>query len=343
MAATQWNDDEDAVLQYLPHRAQVLYLRCLRRFMDYSSGVVGREPKELSMQAFQECLEVASRFTSNNKRCKPSPKEVRVSLGHLERVGLIVRLQGRQVSKLVHTYVFSLPLATLGFSVENSQGEVRAQSGRTSQGTHQANSGEGFEASQGEVRSQSGRTSQGIHQESGKQVKQEILTTAVDNLPRAGVDPDFVPLSRQDWFVFFGAPCGRKFDPVKLRKSAKTLAMIERCVELKVSQGVMLEAMVMAEEGRTEPIAVPAYYAWAVKVVLEKDGLARGDGDGSGQGGKGQGRGRSGEKNWERSERKAAEYLADLDRREGEEAGGDASGRTLAGEVVGKDDSSVWH
>ena len=38
---TQWNDEEDKALDYLPHRAQVCYLRGLRRYMDYATGIVG--------------------------------------------------------------------------------------------------------------------------------------------------------------------------------------------------------------------------------------------------------------------------------------------------------------
>lgn len=38
---TSWNDDEDDALQGLPLDAQVLYLRALRRRMDYKTGLVG--------------------------------------------------------------------------------------------------------------------------------------------------------------------------------------------------------------------------------------------------------------------------------------------------------------
>lgn len=41
---TSWNDEEDAALQGLPLDAQVLYLRALRRRMDYRTGMVGNLP-----------------------------------------------------------------------------------------------------------------------------------------------------------------------------------------------------------------------------------------------------------------------------------------------------------
>jgi len=36
-----WNEDEEEALDYLPWEAQILYLRVLRRRMDYRTGLVG--------------------------------------------------------------------------------------------------------------------------------------------------------------------------------------------------------------------------------------------------------------------------------------------------------------
>jgi len=163
---TNWNEHEDAALYELPHRAQLLYLRCLRRYMDYSTGVVGRS-REVSRDMFCDVLEVSESYTANNRRAKPTLREVRISLSQLERVGLIERLPGRRVSKLIETYVFFLPLAAWDNSVSNSDVTVTSQSRHTSHVTTEPELKENVTQSDVTVTSQSRHTSHVTHPVSG--------------------------------------------------------------------------------------------------------------------------------------------------------------------------------
>lgn len=87
-----FDEKEDEALQGLPHRAQLLYLRVLRRHMDYSTGVVGVKRK-ISRQQMREVLEVIQEMGPNAGHYQPTVKEIRVSLEQLKRAGLIVELE----------------------------------------------------------------------------------------------------------------------------------------------------------------------------------------------------------------------------------------------------------
>ena len=108
-AAWSWriNDDEDAALEYLPHSDQVLYIRGLRRYMDYASGVVGIR-RRVSYQMLIELLEVRRDWGSNRPNERLSREALRQCLKRLERRGLLERMtnDGKAVS-----LVFKLPLA----------------------------------------------------------------------------------------------------------------------------------------------------------------------------------------------------------------------------------------
>jgi len=54
---TSWNEAEEEALQGMPLEAQLLYLRGLRRYMDYRTGIVG-EKRRVSWQMLSEVLEV---------------------------------------------------------------------------------------------------------------------------------------------------------------------------------------------------------------------------------------------------------------------------------------------
>lgn len=88
MPVTQWNDEEDLALQGLPYLAQIIYLRCLRRYMDYRTGVVGRARK-ISYQMIMECCEISRDWGSNRPSERPTRAQIRAALAQLERAGLI--------------------------------------------------------------------------------------------------------------------------------------------------------------------------------------------------------------------------------------------------------------
>jgi len=122
---TKWNEEEDDRLQGLPLMAQVLYLRGLRRHMDYGTGLVG-VTRKMSYQMFKELLSVDRRFGSTLRDDEVvSIKQIRVALSQLEAAGLIHR---RPKSKRTDPMVFRLPLASLGavfFDDPGSTAEIR--------------------------------------------------------------------------------------------------------------------------------------------------------------------------------------------------------------------------
>lgn len=99
---TSWNDDEDDALQGLPLRAQIVYLRGLRRYMDYASRVSGGPSRRISLgmlaETVQECV---------NRQLQPKASKdgIRAALEQLKRAGLARRLPDPDY------LVFHLPLA----------------------------------------------------------------------------------------------------------------------------------------------------------------------------------------------------------------------------------------
>lgn len=86
---TSWNDDEDDALQGLPLRAQIIYLRGLRRYMDYRSRICGSANRRISLIMLAE---ISQEFINRQIQPKPSKDSIRASLEQLKRVGLIERL-----------------------------------------------------------------------------------------------------------------------------------------------------------------------------------------------------------------------------------------------------------
>lgn len=104
MTTTSWNDAEETLLQGLPMAAQLLYLRGLRRHMDYSTGIVGVR-RGISLQQLGEVLYVEPDRGLTDSG-SPSRDQIRRLLGRLERVGLIVNRSIETVR-----LIFFLPLA----------------------------------------------------------------------------------------------------------------------------------------------------------------------------------------------------------------------------------------
>jgi len=114
---TQWNDAEDDLLQGLPLRAQIIYLRGLRRYMNYKTGVVGGPDRRISLKMLSE---VAEAF-NNRQREQPGKKEVIVSLDQLKKVGLIERVEDKDY------LIFFLCKADRNQSVSDNHGTTTAQ------------------------------------------------------------------------------------------------------------------------------------------------------------------------------------------------------------------------
>lgn len=86
---TVWNDEEEDALQGLPLRAQIIYLRGIRRYMDYASRISGGPGRRISLVMLAETAQ-----ESLNRQIQPkaSKDAVRASIEQLKRAGLLQRL-----------------------------------------------------------------------------------------------------------------------------------------------------------------------------------------------------------------------------------------------------------
>lgn len=117
MSRTQWNDAEDRALDYLPHLDQVIYLRGIRRRMDYATGVAGMSPDgPISYSWLAQLAEVRPRACSTMKPPpRPDKNTLRSVFDRLEAAGLIRRVRDHGLKSLV----FECLLADRGSSVRN--------------------------------------------------------------------------------------------------------------------------------------------------------------------------------------------------------------------------------
>lgn len=107
MRTTSWNEAEDEALDYLPLVAQLVYLRVLRRNMDYATGIVGLK-RRISYRSIIEWMEVRSGLggsegVTTGLTLDGARWVIKILLKH----GLIVRVSGYE-----RTLVFKLPHAT---------------------------------------------------------------------------------------------------------------------------------------------------------------------------------------------------------------------------------------
>jgi hypothetical protein len=90
---TCFDSNEDDLLHGLPVEAQLLYLRGLRRYMDYTTAIVGGAARRISLLMLCELLEVFPH--QGMKGARPDKSKIRRLLGWLERTGLIERIEDR--------------------------------------------------------------------------------------------------------------------------------------------------------------------------------------------------------------------------------------------------------
>ena len=139
---TKWNDAEDEAMQGLPLMAQVLYLRGLRRHMDYQTGIVG-ERRRISYQMLRETLTVERRRGSRIRNDENvTKKQIRVALEQLESVGLVEWVNTREKFGYL---TMRLPLAVVdtdflpdqampGSIRANEEGHEKGMRGRAREG-----------------------------------------------------------------------------------------------------------------------------------------------------------------------------------------------------------------
>jgi len=90
---TCFTSHEDGLLHGIPEQAQLLYLRGLRRYMDYTTAIVGGAARRISLLMLCELLEVFPH--QGMKGSRPDKSKIRRLLGWLERGGLIERVENK--------------------------------------------------------------------------------------------------------------------------------------------------------------------------------------------------------------------------------------------------------
>jgi hypothetical protein len=86
---TCWNNEEEDALQGLPLRAQIIYLRGIRRYMDYGSRISGGSKRRISLIMLAE---IVQEWINRQVQPKASKDSIRASIEQLKRAGLIERI-----------------------------------------------------------------------------------------------------------------------------------------------------------------------------------------------------------------------------------------------------------
>jgi hypothetical protein len=98
---TAWNSEEDAALDYLPYLDQVIYLRGIRRRMDYATGVAGIA-HPISYLWLSQMTEVRPAPGSHVRLpARLKKDELRSIFARLERSGLVERIRDHGLKSLV--------------------------------------------------------------------------------------------------------------------------------------------------------------------------------------------------------------------------------------------------
>lgn len=152
MNSWRWNELEDEALESLPPEIERLYLRGIRKHMDYATGITGRK-RRVSMEGFSELLSYYPPAGSKEKPRLYSRQQITRMLDKLESVGLIVRLhRGKGVKAAME---FHLPLACNDAEQQRAESE---QAGASQEKPHEywAASGNSEQGASKDERSTSG-------------------------------------------------------------------------------------------------------------------------------------------------------------------------------------------
>ncbi|MDR5867275.1 hypothetical protein [Halomonas koreensis] len=150
---TSWNADEDEALDALPLECQVIYLRVMRRHMDYATGIVGRV-RRIDYRQILERLEYRPPAGSREEPVTYSRDQVKRLIQRLVTAGLLVRLH--DTTRGVAPMEFYLPLADadgVPEAVAGQEGAENPQGGAENspprQNPHGAGAGTGQPATEG--------------------------------------------------------------------------------------------------------------------------------------------------------------------------------------------------
>lgn len=194
---TQWNDAEDEALQGLPLRAQIIYLRGLRRHMDYQTGIVGIKRK-ISLKSLSE---VSQEVVNKQFKDAPTKNAIRASLEQLKKVGLIERIGDED------QLIFFLKMADVQRSVQNNHDTTTTQPRHRDSNTEETSNDAAFEHDHDTTTTHPKPANHNTHQITDKQIlkdKKKLLDVGDKTRLRAASSKPFLPdwLNKEAWELF---------------------------------------------------------------------------------------------------------------------------------------------
>lgn len=108
MQSWRWNEAEDNAIDALPIEAQIIYLRVLRKHMDYETGIVGQK-RHISYQQMREKIAPPAHPNSRGKAVEYSDQQIKRLVQKIVDAGLAERIH--DTSRGVARMEFRLPIA----------------------------------------------------------------------------------------------------------------------------------------------------------------------------------------------------------------------------------------
>lgn len=256
MAAASWNDDEDLALQGLRPATQIIYLRGLRKYMDFKTGIVGVSRKVCYPGLIEVC-EFKPDRGSRLQRQRLTKDGARAAIKELERAGLVVNLSQKGVMMLV----LKLPLATSDYSVS-----VRNPTG-TPQEPHskepREDNVESLSVSRGEVGS--GHSSTPLEPHRNPIGMNPIHPLSVNNCTVLAHSGSEIFKTPGQWVEFFVNEL--KFQ-IRTAQTAKTMPMFRSWCDQGVSVNQVRDAVESGDATLGRRPDTPMYYRNFVHTVL---------------------------------------------------------------------------
>lgn len=256
---TQWNDQEDDALQGLPLRTQVMYLRGLRRYMNFQTGIVGGPERRISLKMLGElCHEEINRQLQE----MPTKNAIRASIEQLKRAGLIERIPDEDY------LIFFLKKADKSKSVQNNNDTTTTQQPHTHSNTVKTSNDKAFGVDSDTTTTQPQHSNNHTHQYTGNQD-----TTVLTILTR---EENFGSLQQNNssgamfWAEYFVNNHGFLIHEAQ---TAKTIPMFSSWVD----RGVQIADVEMAiaagnawlmRNGQTGPPNNPILYGKFLETIL---------------------------------------------------------------------------
>ena len=254
---TAWNDSEDRALQGLSVEAQIMYLRGIRRYMDYGCGIAGGKSRKINYQGLGEILMQCPDPGSTVRTKKPTRDFLRARLKELKRAGL-VRDAGsnRDVGLVLHLPIADTAAARLKKEPhEHAPGEQHGKT--TSENSEKQEDIDGGESGNTKANTTWSPTHPGTGLDCSDAHAREELN-AFD-------EEGFCPSHLDEWVSWFNRLGIFRYHDIK---STATIPMLRQWCDLKLSTTFVSLAMDAAHARLGTIPDTPKYYSKFVWELL---------------------------------------------------------------------------